>query len=98
MNEYNLVFEKGIYICAATVQYTPPQGNKWSADSDVDYEGDFDIIDMLVWESDDETQYPVDKHSITWEDVVRHYEVMMETTQLEFELASVEDDEDFWED
>lgn len=94
MNEQTILFEKDNYICEATVTYTPPQG-KWNADSDNDYNGGFDIVEMTVFEDD----YPVDQHSVTWEDVIRHYEIVMETSQLEQQLSNVDVDDcgDSWE-
>jgi hypothetical protein len=95
MTEHNVVFEKGNYICEATVNYTPPQGT-WVADSDVDYLGGYDVVDMVVYEDG----YAVDKHSITWDDVIRQYEIEVETQTLEHQLISnidVDDCGDSWE-
>lgn len=95
MTEHTILFEKEGYICEATVSYTTPQG-KWSADSDLDYQGGYEVLDMVVYQDD----YVVDKHPITWEDVVRHYEIVVETNTLELQLSSCEsscDDEfDNW--
>ncbi|AHK11600.1 hypothetical protein S140_193 [Shewanella sp. phage 1/40] len=93
MSQHNIIFEKGSYTCEATVEYTEPQGSKWNADSDRDHQGGYDIIDMLVYNEEGCT---VDKHSITWDDVIRHYECVAETSELEQQLCS-ESDDDSWD-
>jgi hypothetical protein len=92
-NGTNVVFEKGNYICEATVVYNTPQG-KWVADSDIDHLGGYEVLDLVVYEDD----YAVDKHSVTWEDVIRHYEIIQETNVLEQQLANANiDDADDWD-
>lgn len=89
MTEKSIVFEKDGYVCEATVIYTLPQG-KWVADSDIDYLGGYEVLDMVVYQDD----YAVDKHPITWEDVIREYEIAIETTIMEHQLPF--DDDDMW--
>ena len=91
MTEHTILFEKEGYICEAMVSYTTPQG-KWSVDSDLDYQGGYEVLDMVVYQDD----YAVDKHPITWEDVVRHYEIVVETNTLELQLSSCDDLFDNW--
>ena len=95
MTEQTIIFEKDGYTCEAVVEYTQPQ-NKWLSDSDRDYEGGVEVAEMTVYDAEG----VVDNHTVTWEDVIRHYEVLMETTQVEYQLSSMEDpcDSAFWED
>lgn len=92
---YNIIFEKDGYTCEAIIEYTQPQ-SKWLSDSDRDYEGGVEVSEMTVYDAEG----VVDNHTVTWEDVIRHYEVLMETTQVEYQLSSMEDpcDAAFWED
>lgn len=90
MTTKTISFTKDTFDVIATVQHTRPYA-KWIADSDNDYYGEYEILDMIVFNDG----IPVDKHSVSWEDVIREFEFVVETQQVEYQ-EYLEDD--YWED
>ena len=72
----NLEFEKDGYKCYASVSYSTPIG-KWTADSDVDYEGGYDILDLLILDENGDS-IERSESTITYDDIFREFELMDE--------------------
>lgn len=90
MTTKTISFTKDTFDVIATVQHTRPYA-KWIADSDNDYNNEYEILDMMVFKDG----ILVDKHSVSWEDVIREFEFVVETQQVEYQ-EYLEDD--YWED
>lgn len=86
------VFETKGYTCGATVEYTSSL-DKYLADSDLDYYGGYDIIELEVY-SDGEL---VEDHTVAHEDVVRAYEIHIDTQMEEFHNDYNSDEDYMWE-
>lgn len=91
MTTKTISFTKDKFDVIATVQHTRPYA-KWIADNDNDYYGEYEILDMMVLKGG----IPVDKHSVSWEDVIREFEFVVETQQVEYQEA-VEEDDYWWD-
>lgn len=93
-NKLSFQFEKDQYICEATVWYNEPT-SKWIADNDYDYLNvGYVIEDICVYED----EYAVDKHNVTDTDIIRHYEMLIETGNVCYDYDPVDNDFDWDED
>lgn len=72
----SLQFEHDGYKCYARVSYSPPMG-KWVADSDIDYLGGYDILDLMILNEDDDV-VAQDDSPITDKMLIREFELMDE--------------------
>lgn len=92
-NKLSFQFEKGEFICEATVWYNEPT-SKWIADNDYDYLNvGYVIEDMCVYQD----EYAVDEHDVTDTDVIRHYEMLIETSTTCYDCDPDVDDEFDWD-
>lgn len=91
MNKCSFQFEKAPFICEATVWYNEPT-SKWKSDGDYDYLNvGYVIEDMCVYLD----EYVTDEHNVTDTDVIRHYEMLIETSHTCYDYEPVDNDFDW---